>query len=123
MAEDELERLRKEVADLKAEGGSYRNLQVALDNALQRNKDLEAVHTTAVESLKADHLRVIAELRTNFAEQHDKAMKDQQQASQAEITKLKSTLIPQLKDLQARQKADAVAALERQHQEELEKLK
>lgn len=146
VTQEEYEKLKAHAAGLDA--ANLQN-QTALDAALQKHKDDSAAHaaelnahdakcaeliqevsrlraqereaaTALIEKLNAEHLNVIAEMRKNFAEQHDKAMKEQWQVSRGEIAELKAKiLIPAQRDLHARQQADLAA----KHQAEIDALK
>lgn len=90
--ESEVEALRKRLADVMGEGGSYRNLQVALDAALQKHKDDAVAHETD----KQAALKQQAEALTK------------QHAAAVQVLKEKY-LFPALRDLHQKQQADLAA--------------
>lgn len=109
MAEMTHEELQARYADVMAEGGSYRRLQVALDEALQKNADLAAAHARYVEELQAEHDRILADQAATLKSRHEEA-----------VAELKaSVLVPALADLHARQAKD----LADRQRAELERLK
>ena len=117
--QEEYDNLQAQLADVMAEGGSYRRLQTQLDDTLQlviniTNKyetqltDLTNSHALQIENLKAEHRAELAAKITELTDQHT-----------AEIAKLKAdVLIPAQRDLHERQMKDLLA----QHQAELDSL-
>lgn len=115
----EHEIVKSRLADVMAEGGSYRNLQVQLDAALQKHADYKAEIQAALDRLRMQHEQAMQAAMVD----REAALKDQAAQMEtrhaAEIARLKAeVLVPAQRDLHARQLAD----LQAKHAAELAKL-
>lgn len=117
--------------EIMGENGSYRRLQVQLDEQLQIKKDTDEAHAVAIATLKSEHEAALAQLveshnsfvanlRSEHAADKAQAIENLMAQHAKEIADLKaSVLVPALQDMQQRQLADLAA----KHAEELAKLK
>lgn len=115
------EETKARLADVMGDGGSFRNLQIKLDEALQKNADDAAAHALEVDGLKAAHKadresladtyeKVIQQLREQHQAELDELRASLTESHAADIAKLKAeVLLPAIRDLHARQAADLAA--------------
>ena len=109
------------LADVMGDGGSYRKLQVELDESLQRHADKDKLHAKAIAELQTAHAAEVNAIKQSHAadmdslrESHAAALSQQEKdlltKHAAEIAELKAnTMLPALHDLHARQAADLAA--------------
>jgi len=94
-----------------------------LDAAIKKHADDKAAHEAAMVALGAQHVLELSRIAAKHAADKQEYIEAANRSHAKEIADLKAALIPQLQDLQARQKAEAVAKMDVQHAAELAKLK